>query len=89
MNSNAVIQLIITAGSVFIAMFATYRYSVKEKNKSEKDFRDFIQKMQDKQMEYYSEKNGHLERISFAFTETIDKNTRALDKLSSRIKDKK
>ncbi len=88
MDSNVILQLILTIGGVFTAMFATYRYSVGQGSKREKVFLDYIQEMQDKQLEYYTQKNGHLERISKAFTKTLDKNTRALDKLSARIKDK-
>lgn len=87
MDAGSTTQLIITAGAVFTAVFATYRYSVGQASKREKIFLDYIQEMQDKQLDYYTSKNGHLERISKLFSKTIDKNTRAIDKLSSRIKD--
>lgn len=89
MDSNVLLQLIITVGAVFAGIFATYRYSVGQGAKREKLFLDYIQEMQDKQLDYYTQKNGHLERISKLFSKTIDKNTRALDKLSARIKDPK
>lgn len=83
------IEFIIAVGTFFTGIFATYRYSVAQNSKREKTFLDYIQSMQDKQLEYYTQKNGHLERISEMFSKTIDKNTRALDKLSARIKDNK
>lgn len=86
---NVWLQLIISFSAVLTAVFATYRYSVSEGGKREKVFLNYIQEMQDKQLEYYTTKNGHLERISLLFSKTIDKNTRALDKLSARIKDNK
>lgn len=89
MESSIIIQLIITIGAIFSAFFATYKYHLTQSTKREKTFLDYIQEMQDKQLEYYTQKNGHLERISQLFSKTIDKNTRALDKLSARIKDPK
>ncbi len=89
MDSSVTLQLIITIGAIFAGVFATYRYSVGQGAKREKVFLDYIQEMQDKQLEYYTQKNGHIERISKLFSKTIDKNTRALDKLSARIKEKK
>lgn len=89
MDSNTLLQLIVTVGTFFAGIFATYRYSVGQASKREKAFLDYIQEMQDKQLEYYTQKNGHLERISKLFSATIDKNTRALDKLSARIKEGK
>lgn len=88
MDTNTLIQLITTIGALFAGIFATYRYSIGQAAKREKVFLDYIQQMQDKQLDYYTQKNGHLERISKLFSATIDKNTRALDKLSARIKDK-
>lgn len=87
-ESSTAIQIVVTIGGIFAAMFSTYRYSLSQENKKEKAFLDYIQEMQDKQLEYYTQKNGHLERISEMFSKTINKNTRALDKLSARIKDK-
>lgn len=86
MDSNIIIQIIVTLGTVIAGIFATYKYSISESIKREKVFLDYIQGMQDKQLAYYSEKNGHLERISKMFSEAINKNTRTLDKLSARIK---
>lgn len=89
MNSSVSIQLILSIGAAVAAAFATYRFSISQGSKREKVFLDYIQEMQDKQLEYYTQKNGHLERISKLFSKTIDKNTRALDKLSARIKETK
>lgn len=86
---NIWIQLIGFGGTIATVAFGAYKYSVGESAKREKLFLDYIQEMQDKQLEYYTSKNGHLERISKLFSETINKNTRALDKLSARIKDNK
>ncbi len=86
---NIWIQLIVSVGAVIAGFFTLQKYSIKESAKKEKTFLDYIQSMQDKQLEYYTQKNGHLERISEMFSKTIDKNTRALDKLSARIKDAK
>lgn len=89
MDSSVTLQLIITIGTVLGTVFATYKYSVGQGVKREKIFLDYIQEMQDKQLEYYTQKNGHLERISKLFSNTIDKNTRAIDKLSARLKEKR
>lgn len=86
---NFWIQLVVSGAAVVGGIFATYKYSLNQGSKREKVFLDYIQKMQDKQLDYYTQKNGHLERISQLFAKTIDKNTRALDKLSARIKENK
>ncbi len=86
---NIWIQLIITGGTALSAAFGAYKYSVNQSAKREKIFLDYIKDMQKQELEYYEKKNGHLERISTLFSKTIDKNTRALDKLSARIKDDK
>lgn len=86
---NVWIQLFATIGAVLAGMFVTIRYAIKESNKKEKTFLDYLENMNARQLEYYTQKNGHLERISETFAKTIDKNTRALDKLSARIKDTK
>lgn len=83
------IQLIVSVAGILIAALAAYKYAIGQGSKTEKVFLDYMQEMQNKQLEYYTQKNGHLERISKLFSQTIDKNTRALDKLSARIKENK
>lgn len=78
------IQLIVTSGAILPAMFLTVRYAINQSNKKEKQFLDFMQKMQTQQLEYYEQKNGHLERISKSFSAAINKNTRSLDKLINK-----
>lgn len=77
------LQLIITAGVVIGGMFVTIRYSIAQSNKKEKNFLDYLKAMQTQQLEYYETKNGHLERISKSFTNTINKNTRATEKFTA------
>ena len=77
---NVWIQLIVTSGAILSAMFVTVRYAINQANKKEKQFLDFMQKMQTQQLEYYEQKNGHLERISKSFSAAINKNTRSLDR---------
>ena len=79
-------QLIITAGSILTAMLVTIRYAIGQANKKEKQFLDYLEKMQTQQLEYYEQKNGHLERISKSFASAINKNTRSLDKLINKHK---
>lgn len=81
MSEAVWIQLIVTAGSIGVAIFATVRYSILQANKEKKRFLDYLEKMQNQQLEYYETKNGHLERISKEFTKTILKNTSAIEKL--------
>lgn len=78
------IQLIITSGAIISAIFLTVRYAIGQANKKEKQFLDYLQKMQTEQLEYYEQKNGHLERISKSFASAINKNTRSLDKLINK-----
>lgn len=86
MNSDVLIQLIITSGTAIGAMFLTIRYAIKETNKGKDSFLKYLEKMQDQQLEYYETKNGHLERISKLFSNTINKNTRAVEKLTGELK---
>lgn len=79
-------QVIITVGPIVLAMIAAFRYSIAQANKKDKTFLDYLETMQTQQLEYYEAKNGHLERISKAFTKTIDKNTKALDNLTVEVK---
>lgn len=83
---NVWVQLIITSGAILSAMFLTVRYAIGQANKKEKQFLDYLQKMQTQQLEYYEQKNGHLERISKSFANAINKNTRSLDKLINKHK---
>lgn len=82
MDSNIYVQLIITVGAIISGILLTVRYAMMQGNKKEAFMLNFIKDMNDRQLEYYEVKNGHLERISKDFTKTIDRNTRAIDKLS-------
>lgn len=88
MDTNVWIQLIITAGAIIGGMFVTIRYAIGQTNKKEKAFLEYLEKSQTQQLDYYTNKNGIIEKISKTFSSTINKNTRALDKLSARIKEK-
>lgn len=74
MNTDTLLQLIITGGSVITAIFFTIRYSIQQSVK-----RDKIQ------IEYYESKNGHMERMAKDFTNAFNKNTTAINKLSTKI----
>ncbi len=86
MNESVWLQLVITVGGVATAMFATIRYSIAQNNKKDKGFLDYLEKMQTQQLEYYETKNGHIERISKSFSNTMNKNTRAIDNLATQVK---
>lgn len=88
MDTQLGLQLITSIGLAIGSAFGAYKYSINQSNKERKMLLDYIKEMQAKELEYYEKKNGHLERISKLFSQTIDKNTRALDKLSARIKEK-
>lgn len=88
MNEPALVQLIITTGTVFSGAFLTLRYVKMQGNKKDKTFLDFIEKMQSQQLEYYETKNGHLERISNEFTKALSKISKSVEKLSNLIKNK-
>lgn len=83
---NVWIQLIIMIGGVLGATFMTVRYTANINRKKEQAFLDYLAKRDDAQLEYYEQKNGHLERISNEFTKAINKNTTAINKL---IREKK
>lgn len=85
MDTSIIIQLIVTIGAVISGMLLTVRYAINQGSKKEKFFLDYLKDMNDRQLEYYEVKNGHLERISNEFTRTINKNTRAIDKLSNLV----
>lgn len=89
MDNEVWLQITATAGTLISAMFLTIRYSIKETNKGKDSFLNFLQDMQTQQMEYYENKNGHLERISDTFARTVAKNTRAIEKLTGELKGKK
>lgn len=80
------LQLVITAGTVLTGMFFTIRYAIKETNKGKDGFLKYLERMQEQQLEYYEVKNGHLERISKEFAKTINKNTKAIEKLTAENK---
>lgn len=86
---NIWIQLILTGGTAITAMFFTIRYAIKETNKGKDNFLDYLKEMQQQQLEYYENKNGHLERISKSFANSINKNTKAIDKLALQLSKKK
>lgn len=86
MTEAALIQLCLTVGGIFTAMFVTIRYSIGEGNKKQKEFLDFIDKMETKQLDYYESKNGHLERISKMFTVNMNKHTKAIEKMALEIR---
>ncbi len=88
MDKEALIQLIITTGTILSSAFLTLRYFKSQANKKDKTFLDFIEKMQEQQLLYYETKNGHLERISNEFSKTLTKISKSVDKLSSLIKNK-
>lgn len=82
MDSSVWIQLIVTIGSLIGGMLITVRYSISQSNKKEKFFLEYLDKQEQRQVEYYEVKNGHLERISKLFSKAIDKNTDAINKLA-------
>lgn len=88
MDNTVWIQLILASGTAIGAMFMTIRYAIKETNKGKDNFLEYLEKMQAQQLEYYENKNGHLERISKDFTKTVNKNTKAIEKLSSDLRGK-
>lgn len=85
MDTSVLLQLIVTIGAIISGMLLTVRYAINQGSKKEKFFLDYLKDMQEKQLEYYEVKNGHLERISNEFSKTINKNTRAIDKLSNLV----
>ena len=86
MSPEVMIQLIITAGASIGAMFLTIRYAINKTNEGKDSFLQFLDKMQTQQLEYYENKNGHLERISNIFAKTVNKNTSAIEKLTGELK---
>jgi hypothetical protein len=86
---NIWMQLILTGGTAITAMFFTIRYAIKETNKGKDNFLDYLKDMQEQQLQYYENKNGHLERISKEFSKTIIKNTKAIDNLALQLSKKK
>lgn len=83
------IQLIITAGTVLAGMFVTIRYAISHNNKKEKNFLEYLDKSEARQLEYYETKNGTIERISESFTKALNKNTKTLDRLVADLEVKK
>lgn len=86
---NVWIQLILTVGTALGAVFTAYKFSISQAIKREKLFLDYLERSELREKDYNANKNGHLERISVMFSKTIDKNTRAVNKLSARIKENK
>ncbi len=82
---NIWIQLIVTIGSILAGMFLTIRYSISQGNKREKALLEYMEKMQNNQLEYYTNKNGHIERIAKSFTTTSNKMSKAISKLTTKI----
>lgn len=74
MNDTVLVQLIVTAGAIISAVFLTVRYSIQQSVKRDK-----------MQIEYYESKNGHMERMADKFTDAFNKNTKALNKLTTQI----
>lgn len=82
---NIWIQLIITSGSVLLGLFFTIRYTINATNKGKDSFLEYLEKMQEQQLQYYETKNGNIERISNLFADTVNKNTAAVQELIGKL----
>lgn len=85
-DSQVWLELIAAIGGVLGAMFFTVRYAIKETNKGKDSFMKFLKELNDRQLDYYETKNGHLERISEQFSKSIDTNTKAIARLTAKLK---
>lgn len=79
------IQLIITGGAVLTTLFFTLRYFSLQNTKREKSAQDYHKSMQQMQLEYYENKNGHMERMAKDFTKASNKMSSAISKLTTQI----
>jgi len=86
MFSNIWIQLILTSGGVLTAIFFTIRYAMSQTAKREKALLEHTKDTQEKMLEYFEKKNGHLERVSQDFTETSRKMADAITNLTIELK---
>jgi hypothetical protein len=77
-----------TVGAVLAGMFVTIRYAIKESNKKEKAFLEYLEKSQTQQLDYYANKNSIIEKISSTFSKTVNKNTKAIEKLAGELRGK-
>lgn len=82
MNENVIIQIVLSVAGVLATVFATYKYIVGQVTKREKSFLEHIERMNQAQLEYNENKNGHMERMANQFTKAVDKNTKAINKLA-------
>lgn len=74
MDSSILLQLIITVGAIFTSIFAMFRYFIQQSVKREKTM-----------LEYFEQKNGHMERISKDFTKSSNKMARAISKMATKL----
>jgi len=95
--SNIWIQLITGSVAVLSATFLTIRYAMQQTAKREKALLDHTKDTQEKMLEYFEKKNGHLERVSQDsnrhlervskdFTETSRKMADAITNLTIELK---
>ena len=84
--SDVWIQITITAGSIITAGFGLFKYAIGENKKMQKELYNHTQKTQEMMLEYFEQKNGHIERISNEFSTSNKKMASAVSKLATELR---
>ncbi len=85
MTEAAIIQIIVTVGSIFGIVFGTVKYIAAQTGKREKALLDHTEKTQEMMLEYFETKNGHMERMADKFTATSKDLSASINNLSTKI----
>ncbi len=85
MDLAALLEIVTVIGAIFTALFATYRFSLTQSGKRETAFLDFIKAQNERQLEYFTVKNGHMEKMAKDFTTSSNKMAKAIQNLTNKI----
>lgn len=85
-DGSILIEIMIGVGGLGGSIFGLIRYQIKESSKREKVILEHHASREEKMLEYFTQKNGHMERIASDFSEVTRGSTIAIGELTTEIK---
>ena len=86
METQIFVEIIGATVVVLGGVFALIKYMVSQANKRERSLLKHNEAREKQLLEYFEKKNGHIERISRRFNDTVKENTNTLSELATEIK---